>query len=505
MSPGYLSKLQSLTLVRVLTVLLSVLLSWLAASLHELPNTDAYTYIRAAQAAHESGLAAAYTHHQWAHISVLMAGIHSLTGLSYFQAAALLNTAVFALLSLCFVDLVAAISPGKRTVWLAMAVILCYPHLNEFRPYIIRDIGLLAFSLLAILHLLHYNRSLRLRHGIIFVLACLAGALFRPEIILMIVIAPVSLLMNTALSENNRRRGFFRLQLLALLLVLISLSTLAILQFDMNRLLLAFVDIYQPFLANLRSLANPGPEFSSAVFGDYGAQYMRKYSGLFLLAGLISALLATILESLGLIVAPLLAYGYLKKLHRIDDNARHILLLWGTTAVVILFGFILLTRFTTTRYTLTLGLVLLVLVPFIVDRLWSMASARGRLQQFTVCLALALSYQFVDSYLSFGASKSHLEEASAWINSHTRASSPLLTNEIYLAYSSGRVSDYDLVRRDMEPQLLSQSRPGSIFALTPRRSFETLLQSEIDRGALRLLQRFPAERGADLLVLEKDF
>ena len=94
--------------------------------------------------------------------------------------------------------------------------------------------------------------------------------------------------------------------------------------------------------------------------------------------------------------------------------------------------------------------------------------------------------------------------AAIWIAGHTRSNAPLLTNQIYLAYTSGRVSDYDLVRRDLEPGIIRRAAPGTIIAVSPRASFTAELESELARGALRLIFTAPAERGADLLIFEKE-
>ena len=110
----------------------------------------------------------------------------------------------------------------------------------------------------------------------------------------------------------------------------------------------------------------------------------------------------------------------------------------------------------------------------------------------------------IDGHLSFGASKTHLDEASQWINASTRASSTLITNEIHIAYQSGRVEHYDEVRREMPAGVISAAAPGTIIAVTPRRSFQAELDSGLANGSLRLIREFPAERGANLLVLEKE-
>ncbi|MBJ55454.1 MAG: hypothetical protein CMQ46_09360 [Gammaproteobacteria bacterium] len=504
MNPAYRPHLPPLTLIRLITVLASLLLSWLAVTLNAQPNTDAYIYVRTAEIALEQGLSAAYGHYQWAHMSLVMAMIHKITGLSMFQAAYLLNALTFALMSLAFVNLVAALAPTRRVVWLAMLVILSFPLINEFRAYIIRDIGFLGFALIAMLQLIHFNRTLLLRHAVLFVTASLAAALFRPEALLLMYVSPVTLLMNKSLSENNRRRGFLRLEIIALLAIAPLLFVFAFSQVELQQQLQSFALIYQPFLNNLQDIFQPDAALNAAVFGEYGAQFVGQYSGIFLFVGLLAVLLACLIDSLGLVGAPLLAYGYIKRLVKLEHPVMNVPLIWAGTSLLILLAFILLTRFITTRYALMFCTVLLIFIPFIVDRSWRIAAAENRIRRFAALMTFLLLFAFIDSHISFGDPKRHLQEATAWIEQSTRRDAPLVTNEIYLAYETGRVEDYDVVRREMEPELLMQAAPGTIFALTPRGSFDQQLQAEINRGALRLIRSFSAERGADLMVFEKE-
>ncbi|ALO45000.1 hypothetical protein [Pseudohongiella spirulinae] len=501
---AYMQRLPSLTMIRVFTVLMSLFLSWLAVTLHSQPNTDAYTYIRAADMALQAGIPAAYEHHQWAHLSVLIALLTKLTGIDLLQSAYVISALMYAFLSLCFVNLVAALAPTRRVVWLATIVILSYPHINEFRSYIIRDIGFLAFMLAAMLQLLQYNRSLLMRHVSLFIVFCLSASFFRPEALLFMFVTPVSLLMNRLLSENNRRRGFLRLESTALLLCALLLALVAWRESGLVSQLFSFASIYQPFLSNINIYFSGSDTISRAVFGEYGAQFSDQYTGLFLLTGLLSVLLASIIESLGWVAGGFLAYGLYRRYVKVEHTAMNIVLLWAGTALFILVAFILLTRFMTTRYTLMLGTTLLIFVPFIIDRAWSVSIANGRQKRFVGILILAGLFAFIDSHISFGDDKSHLDSALQYIQTQTRQDAPLLTNEIYLAYSSGRVNDYEHIHRDMNAGEFMQAPVGTIVAVTVRRSFQSQLEAEIQRGALRLIEVFPAQRGGDFMIFEKE-
>lgn len=493
--------------IRCLTAIISLMLSWLALALNDQPNHDAYEYIRAAEIALQSGTTGAYAHYQWAHYSLLLAGIHALTGLDMFTAAHLLNAALFALLSVAFVNLVAAATPSRRVVWLSAFIILAFPLLNEFRSMIIRDIGFIAFSLLAMLQLLRYWLSLRLRHSIYFVLACLAAALFRPEAIVFWTLTPLALFFNPELSSRAKRKAFALITGLSALVAVVVIIVAAVAgQIELPQLLRSFAGIYQPFANNIAQLLGDNTyELSRSVFGDYAAQFVDHYTHFFLLAGLLGLLLVFLIDGLGLAVTPLLIYGVSRRLHRLPRGATAVFVTWLVTALVILTGFILLTRFTTSRYTLLFCLTLLLWLPFIVDRAWSLAAARQQLKQFAWIVGFLALFSAVDAHVSFGASKAHLDQATAWLLQNTRAEVTLVTNEIRVAYDSKRVAEFDRIEREMDPALIINAAPGSIIAVTLRRSFSDLVEAQLASGQLRLLRQLPAERGGDFLIMEKDF
>lgn len=486
------------------TVLASLLLSLLAVLLDGSPNNDAYTYVRTAEIALEAGAHAAYQHYQWANLPLLMAVVHRVTGLDLFTTAWLINAALFALLSVSFVNLVAAMTASRRVVGLAVVCILVYPHLNEFRSLIVRDVGFLAFSLIAVLQLLRYQQWLRIRYAAGFVLACMLASLFRPEALVLMLLTPACLLLDQRHELGTRCRIWLRLIGLALMLLVALTTAFAISGVDFTTQLQIFFEIYQPFLSNLGELfGNVDPRLEEAVFGSYAAQFVSDYSHLFLLAGLTALMLACIADSVGLAVGPLLLYGLLQRYLRLPEDASRVIHSWILVSLLILLSFTLLTRFITTRYTLLLCILLLVYVPFIIDRGWSLAAARDKRRRFTAIMSVLLIYSVLDAHISFGPSKQHLIDGTQWITDHIRESAPLLTNNYYIAYHSGRIVAYDEIQRDLSAEAIRYAPVGTIIAVEPRRSFDAALTTEITRGALKQIHHVPARRGADLFVYEK--
>jgi len=296
-----------------------------------------------------------------------------------------------------------------------------------------------------------------------------------------------------------------RLQILSVLTVLVLGAAVAmVLGLDVVAQLKVFLQIYQPFVSNLAPLFGAeAVELEQTVFGEYASQFVGDYTGIFLATGLIAVLLACVIDSLGLAVVPLLIYGWWRKFLQIPQPAKAVLICWVLTAAAILLLFMLVTRFTTTRYTLLFGVLLLVWLPFVIDRGWRHAASLQK-RGFVRWAVLLAVFAAVDGHLSFGASKAHLEDASAWINNNTRATAALITNEIHIAYQSNRIQDYEEIRREMPAGVINSALPGTIIAVTPRASFQAELEAGLASGRLRLIREFPAERGSNLLVLEKE-
>lgn len=500
-----LSGTRNLTFAQLATLIASLLLSLLAIWLQEHPNNDTYTYIRTADLALKNGLGSAYAHYGWAHFSVLIGALHKLSGLSLLNAAYVINASLFALVCTSFVTLVANFTQSNRAVWIAAAIILVYPHLNEFRPYIIRDIGFLAFMLISFLQLLHYSRTLKLRYALAFIAATLIATLFRPEALLFLPLAPTALLFNKAHPVSDRRRAWIALQGFTVLLTAVASALFALGTIDLGEQLQRYSTIYSTFLPNLQQLTGVSTvELNNALFGDYASQFVGNYTGWFLLAGLFALLIACIIDSLGLAVAPLLLFGLWRRHVNTPNHAYAVFMTYLLISALILLAFVLLTRFITTRYTLLFCTLLLAMLPLIIDRLWSLAAANARPVRFGIFMSVVTLYASLDAHVSFGASKRHLDQATSWIAQYTRPRAPLLTNEFYIAYQSGRVINYDLTQRNISAETIQASEPGTIVAITPRGNLVEYFEQAVQEGELRLLQRFSAARGADLWVFEKE-
>jgi len=192
--------------IRIYAVIASLAISALTILFPENPNDDSYVYIRTAEIALSEGVTAAFQHYTWASYAMVIA-LLSKSGVTLFTAAFLVNALLFAILVFAFVSIVREIDNSTPVLIFATISILVYPQLNEYRYYIIRDIGLWSFALLAFWQLLLYARSHTIKYALGFCFSLLIAATLRAEAIAYLLIAPIALLFDKRYSTAECYRA----------------------------------------------------------------------------------------------------------------------------------------------------------------------------------------------------------------------------------------------------------------------------------------------------------
>ncbi len=480
--------------VRVFAVAASLLLSLYSALRNPVPNTDAYTYLRTAEIFLQDGLAAAIAYYPWAAHSVLIAAVHDLLNVDMLVGAQLLNALYFALLVWAFISLVREIDSSRPMSLLAAACILLYPQLNEYRPEVIRDIAFLALSLTALLQLVRLGHRQRLRHAFGFSLLTAAAALFRPEALIYLLLAPFSLLLWQALSLAQRLKLLAALQGSSLLLCAALLGALSLLDVDAFSLLLRGASLYQPFMDQAQQiLSGDAQELSSALFLDHAAEFSGQYVIAFLITGLLTIVLIKLFTGFGWVYLAVLAYGMKKRLLAIPPRLAVPMLAYLLIAALILFTFVFVTRFMTTRYTLMFSTIAVLLVPIVVMRSAQLARLHDRSRAFNRVVGVLALYLFIDSFVSFGVQKDFQVDAVRYIEQHVPPSAALLTNSPYVAYRSGRIADYDRLTEQVDAGWITEAAPGTWMALSLRGGNDAVVLPLTEEGLLRLDRYFPAQ------------
>lgn len=473
--------------------LLASIISTLVISLTtEMYNNDAYSYIRAAELITESGLQAEIKNFTWLGYSALIAGFGQM-GFDLFQAGLIVNGVMHALLIFAFIKCSHEISDNVATTAIAAFVILLYPQLNEYRSLIIRDMGFWAFSMVGLWQLLIISKRITqlddltssqiLSPAFIFTFATLFAILFRAEAIIYLFICPVSLAFHSTKTKKNALYAFY-------LTGIISISSLFLLYFFLSinsiNLFTTFQNLalrYEPFLeANIFSYRAQASFMSTALFGEYGATFSNQYLPIFLTAGFFAMIMATVLNTAGLPLGLLLIYGIRKSqiyFSGITGNNKRVIAAYVSINFLILTIFVFTTRFSSNRYSVLLCIIGLLFVPIVINKRFLEYDLKNQ-KIFGITIFLIFFFCFIDSFFSFGRSKSFINDANLWIENHP--SVPLLTNNYSIAYTSGRIKNYDQTKSFIERDDLIDLPDKALVAVEYKGTLDKLKEILIENG-----------------------
>lgn len=476
--------------IRWVAVTASLVLSVFTLLLQEVPNSDAYTYVRTAEIFLADGIAAAYQHYSWASYSILI-GIVSSVGLDVFSAGLFVNAIFYAILVYAFLSIVREVNDSRPLLAIAAVCILVYPQLNEYRELLIRDIGFWALSVTALWQYLLFAKTQSLHSAIIFCGCLLLAAAFRAEALAYLLLTPLALFLDTGIDAATRNRLLLRIYAVVASLSIGLLLFLALMGLNVAQLLVQFASIYEPFVTGNFTLNDEERALlGSLLFTEYAATFSREYIELFLLAGMISILFANLFNGVGGPYLLILLIGLFKKLLWTERRVAIPIMFYLCINFLILLGFIIVTRYLSSRYAMLMCILLVLFVPLVVHHLLENAIANGR-KSTVYILAIFFSYCAIDSYYSFGESKSYVNDSIEWIAQNTEASAGLVTNNHAIAYFSGKVEDYDLIRRNLTEEEILSSEPGDTIAAELTFEMRKLLESSAVAENLELLAYFP--------------
>lgn len=489
--------------IRWLAVLASLLVSAYTLLLPEIPNDDAYVYIRTAQIYLSDGLGAAIEHYNWPGYSVLIAQVSRL-GIPLIQSALIINALFFALLVYSFISIVRVIDSSRPIVILAALTILLYPELNEFRYMVIRDVGFWSLGLFAVWQYLKYTADPRPGYAMLFTGALILATAFRVEATVYLAVMPLAIFLDGRYDRGRSLALFLKLGLVtygSLVLVLI-LCLLA--GFNPVALGLEYLSVYVPFIENT---FNPNPadtaELGRLLFGEHGAAFSQEYMTAVIMTGLVAILAMTILYGISGAYFWLLVYGGWKRYWRFDHSSVVPLLCFAAINFLILFVFLYFTRFLSSRYAIPLGLIAVTQVPFVVARI--LEASRGTNSARLVRNFLVLFFVFCafDAYVSFGRSKDYLQDSVDYVAVHRNAGEAVLTNNHTIAYRSSLVDNYDEVPRLLSAEQLLDTEAGDYLVLEMIYDIRQVLTNPQVRQGLEFVTAFPNEREQQIAIYRR--
>lgn len=350
---------------------------------------------------------------------VLTAGVHSVSGLSLIDSGLLLTSLFCLLLCVGFVDTARLLGADKTTASIAAMLILTLPLVNGARADIAAEVGYWAFSLLALKHLINYNR--KLNTGTVVSCLCYSAiaSLFGAEGLLVMALSPFILLFT--LPRRQRTAGVLRL--LIPTLILLAALIFSGVSVDVS----GYLGQGEPFVGLTQTWANFVSTTAGSLVGSADANSVA-------LGVVLTLSLLAVIRGLGITLLAILLWGHGRKwITQVPAQARVIIMLYLLLCMVCLVAAGILGAAADSRLGGLAVILLLLLLPFILDTAWSRVKPPwlGRGLVITV-----LVFQAFTSFSQHRQATSYIAEAANWLEQHGEGDSSLISNVEYLVWTN---------------------------------------------------------------------
>ena len=409
---------------------------WLFAA-DPLVNRDAIIYLRSAEAYLQGGFAASQKLFARPLVPISIALLHQLTGIPLVYAGQLLVSLFYALFCAGFVASVSTLGGNRRVQLIAAIIILSHPVLNDHRASIVRDPFYWAFIILAFREALLYLRKPLLTHQLRWFFYMLLASVCRFEGLFFAALAPLSLLLVPDLDHRLRHC----LRLLAAPLVVGGGYLMAVLVWHPGALPLPGIEGY---IRGLLALPHQFAQVALASGEIMLRGSSREDASTAVLAGLCAILLLNVCRALTWPYVLVLFWGLKSKLQqRMRPGDATVLQAHLLISLAYLAAFTLINRFMLERYSNQFVIFALLFVPFVLDELWQSSGRRWK----QIAVAGILIGMSLDSLYNGNHEKAFIRDGKDWLVANTPAEATLVSNDLYIAYFSGRDFNWDAAKK----------------------------------------------------------
>jgi len=417
----------NLTKLRFGTALISLLLSVFVIYSDDLINRDGILYIETAEAFLQGGLTSALDVYNWPFFSIFIAYTHQLTSFSFELSAYIINTLFFVFLTDTLVLLSHKTLPNKQQLLIAALVILCFSTINEYRSYIIRDIGYWYFCCLILYRFIQFIEIPTLRNATIWQLVAVMATLFRIEAIVIVLLLPLYLTFNFPI--RSAAQSILKLNYIFILSLVI--GSFYIIGFTdsgitFNKLgdLLAYIDI--------NSLLESFNKKSEIIEHQVLNKFSASYSAFILSSGLIVMLFYKLTKALTLGYLALYLFSWWKQKQIQLSPYTGLIIYFLLLNILILTAFMFKELFISKRYAIIaiLSMLLLMLprLTLLINKSWS-----KRNKGIIVIIGLVLLVNFIDG-IHKSNSKHYVKNTAIWASKNLPANSEILTDDEFINY-----------------------------------------------------------------------
>lgn len=403
-------------------VLLSIIIAcWVMYIQKGWINDDSLLYFESARLFSIGEWSAGVQLFPWPLYSLLIAGLHYITGLQFQLCAQILTAVFFALTTHSLLHIV-MLAGGNKFNLLATALLLISSSYiaGAVLPMLIRDQGFWAFLLTALVFFVKFYRDQKIKDALYWQLFALIAFLFRVEAAIYIALLPVSLLNIPKIKISEKIQLILKAHSLNLLLTLAA-SSLVVLHSsltldDLGRLKEIFVGLSQIQENITHTISTKVHIMATDVLGEQ----LQDFAWLsFILSLTIIAALKCLLVA-GWLPLLLNSLFYKNIKNNMAEDARHILF------VVALLGFmnalliILKVNILVGRYVIIFGFVMLVFASFAIQKHpkeWHLKQTGVIKKSIFVVAIISISLGIISNYWPKTNSYTYEQDAVSYVKS----------------------------------------------------------------------------------------
>jgi hypothetical protein len=411
-------------------VLGNIALSLWCLNLDPVINNDGVTYLNLAQMMLDGQWSKAFEAYNWPYYAWFIAATAKITFLGVENAAFLLNTALATSLTLAFVCIVGELSNNnRRIILIAMLVILFFPSITKYRSFIIRDLGYLSCYLWSLYFIFKFCTSLDKRHLIGWLFFAVLSCLFRFEGIAFLLIAPYFLILFTATEVPHRR-----LIIIVLSVALLVSSTGLTIWYITDK----YAGLIEVARASGKDVHNVIDLFLLNAEGQLGGAELTTWNYIGVIFTNLSNVAYELIRRMAVFYFFFALYAYINNIGFKNQLIKRVWLVYVLSNICLLIVYSLYNNFLVSRYTMASALTLLLLSPFVIDRMLDgfkdfNLTKRG-IAVFVILLLTAISVEGLD----VRTKKSHIKQAGIWLKQQLPEDSSIFSNDPLIIYYAGR-------------------------------------------------------------------
>lgn len=416
--------------IRIFTAIISLLFSIIAFGMDDLINSDGVLYMNMVRAFLEGGLTETAQLFNWPFFSILISGIHMLTGLSLETSGELLNVLLFVLFTDSLVLICSKMLPNSRHVFIAALFILGFTLFNDYRAYLFRDMGYWAFTGVSIYLLMSFLEKPSWFYALTWQLSMIFAILFRIEGAVLLLALPF---FAFRVSSNVKDAVGKILQLWSVIIIFSIIALLIALNqtgfiaaFGKITEILGYIDI-QSLYENFRIR-------SDLINSQVMSHFDKESGGLVLASGLIVMMLHTLIGAIGIPYGIYYIYSYFSAHSKPQSFGvfKQLIAYFILINFCILMVFVFKQYFLSTRYGVMLvtGMLLLMLPRMcsLVDD--ALKNKRKAVLAFTFLVLIAGP---IDSF-TVSLSKGYIKNAAIWASENLPEDSKTITSDLIINY-----------------------------------------------------------------------